>query len=162
MPARAAWLSLTLMLVCGLAQAQADSRSVATVAGELRLSHNGSTCRWTLGARELHRIDCDGAHLPELLGRFSQGLGRHDEVLVWQELPMGNACNGGPLHLMALRRDGTVQVAAPLDFCGGAAPQLQRQGTAVLITFPGGPRNRGSGRTATARWRFQDGVLSPG
>lgn len=158
---RAALLNLALMASAAV-QAQAPLRTVSSVAGELRLTQSGSTCLLTLGQRELHRIDCDNAFPPALLGQFTNGLGRYDEVQVWQESPMGNACNGGPLHLLALRRDGTAVAAPPLDFCGGAAPQLQRQGTAIVITAPGGPRNRGEGRTATQRWRFLDGVLKPG
>jgi hypothetical protein len=139
----------------------AEERRISSIAGEVKYSLNEKTseCIFLLNEKPIHKIDCEAAFLPIVIGDFREGLGPVDQLIVVQENPMGNACNGGALHLIGLRKDATYSVSPPLDFCGGKDPVLRRERKNVFITFPGGAPNRGTGRIPTERWVYQDGQI---
>jgi hypothetical protein len=154
------------LLVAALASvittaALAHDTVLTTVSGELRLSRNETAmqCVASLNARPIHTLNCSGAFVPRVLGRFAAYPSQDAELVVLQESPMGNACNGGPLHFIALSRREPPLISAPLDFCGGKAPLRKRLGNTILITLPGGPVNRGAGTVPTERWRYQKGKV---
>lgn len=142
---------------------------VDTVAGRIEIGELPRTddrrqaFRVTLAGRELLRTGGGGKFedfpIPEVLRRYPQGIAPFDEVLVFQQQMRGNACNGGPLWILGLRRDGSHAVSDPIDFCGGRDPQLTATREALTITLPGGPLNRGEGTIPTETWRYRDGKL---
>jgi hypothetical protein len=133
--------------------------------GELPRADDGRQAfRVTLDGRELLRTGRGGGKFedfprPEILRRYPQGIEPFDEVLVFQQRMRGNACNGGPLWILGLRRDGSHAVSDPIDFCGGRDPELSATREALTITLPGGPPNRGEGMIPTETWRYRDGKL---
>lgn len=141
---------------------------VDTVAGRIEISElpraddGRQAFRVTLAGRELLRTGggkFEDFPIPEILRRYSQGIAPFDEVLVFQQQMRGNACNGGPLWILGLRRDGSHAVSDPIDFCGGRDPELSATREALTITLPGGPPNRGEGMIPTETWRYRDGKL---
>jgi hypothetical protein len=72
---------------------------------------------------------------------------------------MGNACNGGPLHVLGLGKSHHLALPPPIDFCGGADPVIRRSGSKVVIELPGGPPNRGTGHLPGETWIFEKGSL---
>lgn len=142
---------------------------VDTVAGRIeigerpRADDGRQAFRVTLAGRELLRTGAGGKFedfpIPEILRRYPQGIAPFDEVLVFQQQMRGNACNGGPLWILGLRRDGSHAVSDPIDFCGGRDPQLTATREALTIILPGGPLNRGEGTIPTETWRYRDGKL---
>jgi hypothetical protein len=150
----------TLLPLLLVVSAHAEERRVETVAGDLliRKSEGSSECTVDIAGTVVARIDCEGAYLPNVLANF-QNVGSLRQVLVLQETPTGNACNGGPVRVISITGDLKASASRPLDFCGGPNPQIVRRANGVLITFPGGPPNRGSGRLPTERWRFSERKL---
>jgi hypothetical protein len=142
---------------------------VDTVAGRIEISElpraddGRQAFRVTLAGRKLLRTGGGGKFedfpSPEILRRYPQGIAPFDEVLVFQQQMRGNACNGGPLWILGLRRDGSHEVSDPIDFCGGRDPELSATQEALTITLPGGPVNRGEGTIPTEAWRYRDGKL---
>jgi hypothetical protein len=55
------------------------------------------------------------------------GAGGRAEVVLVQQHMAGNACNGGPLWLLGLRRDASYAVSSAIDFFGGADPIVSRE-----------------------------------
>lgn len=141
--------------------ALAKEELVKTVAGKVSLTRNEKTaqCEVLLDHKPILTMGCEFAYLPEITAHFRGTLGRFDEVVVLQENPMGNACNGGPLHLIGLKKNKTYNVSGALDFCGGKDPIIEHKGEIISITFPSGPPNRGSGHIPAERWIFQNGQL---
>jgi hypothetical protein len=139
----------------------AEEKRVPTVAGEIRYvrSEKTSECSVLLNDKLILKIDCEGAFLPDVVGDFREKLGKLDELVILQEMPMGNACNGGPLHFIGLSKNKSYRVSGPLDFCGGKAPVIKHQGEIISITFPGGPPNRGTGYIPTEKWIYRNGQL---
>ena len=142
---------------------------VDTVAGRVEIIELPSTddgrqaYRIIQAGRELRRTggggDFEDFPIPQVLRRYAQGIAPFDEVLVFQQHMHGNACNGGPLWILGLRRDGSHAISDPIDFCGGRDPELAATREALTITLPGGPPNRGEGRIPTETWRYRDGKV---
>jgi hypothetical protein len=155
----------------GMAATQTPRQGpVDTVAGRIEITELPRTgdgrqaYRVTLAGRELLRTGGGGKFedfpIPEILQRYPEGIAPFDEVLVFQQQMRGNVCNGGPLWILGLRRDGSHAVSEPIDFCGGRDPVLSAQRDELDISLPGGPPNRGEGTIPTETWRYRDGKVS--
>ncbi|MBJ6981806.1 MULTISPECIES: hypothetical protein [unclassified Luteimonas] len=140
---------------------------VQTVAGRLEIAPVEGTTPGDahvvrLDGRELLRTGAGGAFadfpLPRLLARFG-ALAPFDEVLVFQQHMYGNACSGGPLWILGLRRGGAPVRSTAIDYCGGADPELEARGAALLVTLPGAPASGVHAGQAPQRWEFSDGEL---
>ncbi len=140
--------------------ASAQEHQIETAAGEIRYFKNtaSSECNFVRGKDVILKFGCKWSYPPLVLGDF-KNVGSLKEVVVIQESPMGNACNGGPLHFIAVTADGKYKATGPLDFCGGKDPEISRSGSALVITFPGGPPNRGTGIIPTERWLYSEGEI---
>lgn len=146
----------------------ADSPSqIDTVAGALEIAelprgaHGAETFAIRLAGKELRRTGEGGDFAdfpaPRILQRYRQGIAPFDEAIVFQQDMRGNACDGGPLWILGLKRDGSHAISDPIDFCGGKAPQLSATREELKIVLPGGPLNRGEGEIPTEIWRYRDG-----
>ncbi len=141
-----------------------------TVAGRLEIielpqANDGrEVFRITLAGRELRRTGSGGDFpdfpAPRILQRYGHGIAPFDEVIVFQQDMRGNACDGGPLWMLGLRRDGSHAISEPIDFCGGKTPQLSATREELKIVLPGGPLNRGEGTVPTEVWRYRDGEVT--
>jgi hypothetical protein len=148
----------------------ADNQApVMTPQGELKI-HHGETfqvkqtdevCAVTIGG-EIAFIDkCSAEYPPTVIGRFKKTLPNKEDsmIVVIQRQPGGNACNGGPLIVIESSKNYTT-TSSPLDFCGGADPVITSNAKGVLITFPGGAPNRGSGYIPTEKYQYQGGSIT--
>lgn len=141
-----------------------------TVAGRLEVveqpkANDGQEAfRITLAGRELRRTGSGGDFpdfpAPRILQRYEHGIAPFDQVFVFQQDMRGNACDGGPLWILGLRRDGSHAISKPIDFCGGKAPQLSATREQLTIVLPGGPTNRGEGTVPSEIWRYRDGEVT--
>ena len=138
----------------------------ATIAGELTITRLGDDVfagpfRIALGRRLVTVTDndkpVDGMPKPAILTAFRDGLPPYDEIVVLQQYSAGNACNGGPLWFLGLKRTGAFTISEPIDFCGGRDPVIERHGAAIVLTFPGGPPNHGTEPVPTEVWEFVHG-----
>lgn len=151
------------------ASASASATRIDTVAGRLeivelpRADHGQEAFRVMLAGRELLRTGSGGEFpdfpAPRILQRYPQGVAPFDEAIVFQQDMRGNACDGGPLWILGLRRDGSHAISKPIDFCGGKAPQLSATREQLTIVLPGGPLNRGEGEVPTETWRYRNGEV---
>jgi hypothetical protein len=153
--------AVIVALAVACAAAPDPARTLKTAAGELRVgaSDAAGQCPVALAGKTLKAFDCRTSYPPRILGHFKAGFGRFQEVVVLQEQPMGNACNGGPLHVLAIRA-GAGELAGPVDFCGGSDPVLEQDGTSLIVKFPGGSPNRGEVSVLDEVWRWDDGRVT--
>lgn len=150
------------------ARPPASDDTLDTVAGQLAIVPlSDETLPWRfavrLGDATLMTTGKGGAFAdypkPAVLRHLTQPLPPFDQVVVLQQHMYGNACNGGPLWMLGLDRDGSHDVSEPIDFCGGKAPVIELDDDRLVITLPGGPRNRGAGTLPTETWIYQDGEV---
>ena len=159
-------LLLASVLISAFCPAE-EEESVSGTIVPISMVLNTSThqCEVLVNHAPVLKVDCyRSASLPRVIANYSGGFGSLQQVLVFQELPAGNACNGGPLHILAIAADKKPLVADPIDFCGGKDPLISRKGKTLLITLPGGPPNRPiPGSTVlipTQKWSYKEGLLT--
>ncbi len=95
--------------------------------------------------------------VPEILKYVQKEIAPFDEVVVFQQHMWGNACNGGPIWFLGLRKNGSFQVSKHIEFCGGKDPIVKVGVDKITIVIPGGPPNRGSGYIPGETWVYQNG-----
>jgi hypothetical protein len=160
----------TALLVCAASlsvSAQQVKERLATPAGEIRITQLdagelGNKFAVTLGDKSILQTNGeeDGqfsdSPVPTILKHFDT-VTPFDAVVVFQQNMWGNACDGGPLWFLGLKRDGTFSVSSPIDFCGGRPPVIKQTAGRIVVTLPGGPPNRGSGYIPTETWVYENG-----
>ncbi len=97
--------------------------------------------------------------VPIIVKHFRKLIPPFDEVILFQQNSWGNACNGGPLWFLGLKKDGSYHRSEVLDFCGGFAPMVKEKNGQITIVIPGGSRNRGQGHISSESWAFKNGRL---
>ena len=160
----------TALLVCAASlsvSAQQVKERLATPAGEIRITQLdagelGNKFAVTLGDKSILQTNGeeDGqfsdSPVPTILKHFN-AVTPYDTVVVFQQNMWGNACDGGPLWFLGLKRDGTFSVSSPIDFCGGRPPVIRQTAGRIIVTLPGGPPNRGEGYIPTETWVYENG-----
>ena len=72
---------------------------------------------------------------PKIVTYVGEPIGLFDAVVVFQQFSYGNACNGGPVWFLGVRRDGSYARSAPIDACGGAPPRVTVDRGVIHLTL---------------------------
>lgn len=90
-------------------------------------------CSITINDKIIYQRKCEYEYDPRLI--FYAPLGNWNEVWVFQDMPMRNACNGGNLRIFE-RESGnnTIRYRGEIDFCGGLNPNFTLKGDEFIIT----------------------------
>lgn len=166
-------LTLVIALVCcgqviGQQSASPFPDSRMTVAGELEIVPVDEPCKYnvTLGGKIILTTDCEAESnpwssmsIPTIHTHHKKAVRPFDQVVLLQMNMLGNACDGGPLLFLGLKKDQTYSLSEPIDFCGGKAPVVTWSSSRVTVRIPGGPPNRGSGYIPGETWVYQNGVV---
>ncbi len=168
MTSRTAFFVMLGLLPSTLSFAQ-GTQNIPTIAGELSLIHSqdmkviadDSVCAIKVANKVIYITKCEAENEPSVIGNYRRRSSDGDErqILVIQRNPGGNACDGGPIFVVELSKKYDAMVSDPLPFCGGLKPIIAQNANGLLITFPGGPTNRGGGRVPTERWQYQGGAF---
>jgi hypothetical protein len=145
------------------ATASDASQKVFTSSGlvEVALIDESKKCEIRLSGKVILSWDCTFSYAPHVLGPY-KGVQPFNDVLVLQEAPQGNACNGGPIRVLGFAKGKEVKAFKTIDFCGGEDPVLKQEGNELKILFPGGPPNRGTGAIPDELWILKEGSISKG
>jgi hypothetical protein len=161
---------LPILLVAPLSVQAADaSKPVPTIAGELTILHSepiqinaeDDVCAVKIGGKVVYIQKCDAEYDPAIIANIKRKSSDGDDrqIIVIQRNPAGTACNGGPIFVLELSSKYDAMVSPILDFCGGDKPVIAQNTKGLLITFPGGPVNYGTGRVPAERWQYQGGAF---
>lgn len=144
-----------------------------TVAGELEVYGVGygkqySNAFISLNGRKIIEIDHNnessrfsGYPLISIIKHIARRITPFDEVVVFQQNSMGNACSGGPIWFLGLKRNGSFTISDPIDFCGGKyeIPIIEEGDNMITVIIPGGPPNRGEGHIPGETRVYQNGKI---
>lgn len=150
-------------LLCWLpCTAQGETRAIAEAVVPLAIHRDavGDRCKVTQDNRVILDIDCDAAALPQVIRHFTDNIAPLRQILVLEEVPGGNACDGGPKHVLVIGADGNARHAGRIDWCGGPAPVFARAGRRIVITQPAHPPRRGEGIIPMQQHFIDDGTLN--
>jgi hypothetical protein len=161
MKAVAGLLLAAIMSTVPMGDVAAQTESCQTACGVFEIKPKGSDghCRALLAGKMVRSFDCRNALPPRIIAHYPIGFGKFSDVIVIQEQPAGNACSGGRLYLVGVKKSGLHETTAPIDFCSGRDPVVERRGLKIVITFPDGSLNRGAGNGTAAVWEYCEGTL---
>lgn len=84
-----------------------------------------------------------------------------NDVVVMQQFSWGNACNGGPIWLLDIKKDSSYKFKGPIDFCGGPAPKIESINEKVIISISNTNMQNAKHRNVlTEVWTYYNNVLS--
>jgi hypothetical protein len=124
----------------------------------MRVESSG-ICRITLGSKLISETDCKFSLAPIVLKHYKGGVSPFDEVVVLQEVPMGNACNGGLIQFVGIKQNGSYEFSEEVDFCGGPDPVIKRAANKIMVFVPSHSPNRGAGYIPSETWMYENGQV---
>lgn len=136
------------MLVLTLLNANDDMEDVSSniqkdlKANKLSVSTDAKNnqCRIAIDENIIYQRKCEFEYNPKLI--FYATFINYDEVWVFQDTPMGNACDGGTLRIFE-RKSGGKDIAyrGEIDFCGGPNPVFKLKRDTLVITDESGAKS---------------------
>ena len=152
-------------------QTPAAKDSLKTIAGELKILEVKANCRFTvmLNDKMILKTDCDDESTkyyatPEptihTYYKSLDGVGEFEEVVLFQMQMLGNACDGGDLLFLGLKKGGAYSLSDNIGFCGGRPPVVTWGPDKVTVFIPGGPPNRGTGYIPSETWIYEKGRVT--
>jgi len=165
------FLLIALTPAIALAQPAVTKDSVHTIAGELKIVEVKANCQFNLVLNDkvILKTDCDDESTryyatPEptihTYYKSLEGLGEFEEVVLLQMQMLGNACEGGDLIFLGLKKNGSFSLSNSIDFCGGRPPIITWGSDKVTVFIPGGPPNRGTGYIPSETWIYEKGRVT--
>jgi hypothetical protein len=141
---------------------------IVTVAGELKIVQpdvgnwnrfaitlNNNVILKTNGEDETNSRFSDYPH-PRILKHLRKKVPPFDEVVIFEQNMWGNACSGGPIWFLGLKKNGSFEISNDIDFCGLAGDPIIKEGLDKITIIV--PANRGAGYIPAAV--YQNGVFS--
>lgn len=117
--------SLFLLISLNANKIQNDLITVSTKAEYNR-------CSICINGKIIYQRACEFEYNPNLI--FYVRLQNYNDVWVFQDNPMGNACDGGILRIFE-RKNGEAEIAyrGEIDWCGGTNPTFQTKRNIIKI-----------------------------
>lgn len=145
--------------------------SLHTIAGEVKIVEVKANCQFNLllNDKVILKTDCDDESnkyyaTPEptihTYYKSLEGLGEFQEVVLFQMQMLGNACDGGDLIFLGLKKNGSFSLSNNVEFCGGRPPVITWGTEKVIVFIPGGPPNRGTGYIPSETWVYEKGRVT--
>ena len=160
-----------LMIICSVAFGQTTKDSLHTIAGDLKIIEIKPYCQYdvTLNEKSVLRTNCDDESSkfydtpePTIHTYYKSlgGLGEFEEVVLFQMQMLGNACDGGDLIFLGLKKNANYSLSQNIGFCGGRPPVITWSPDKVTVYLPGGPPNRGTGYIPSETWIYVKGSVT--
>lgn len=145
--------------------------SLHTIAGDLKIVEVKANCRFnvTLNDKVILKTDCDDESseyyaTPEptihTYHKSLVGIGDFEEVVLFQMQMLGNACDGGDLIFLGLKKNSSHALSNSIDFCGGRPPVVNWAPDKVTVFIPGGRANHGTGYIPSETWIYEKGRVT--
>lgn len=114
---------------------------------------NGNQCEISFNDKVVSKHDCE-YESPSYLTSYSLLTGSWTGVWIFQDSPMGNACEAGAIRIISLDSENKTQVHKPIDYCTGVV-MINNDGDKVKINIQdvNDPKN-------SEVWIFKDNKLA--
>ncbi|MCW2457611.1 UNVERIFIED_ORG: hypothetical protein M2414_005384 [Rahnella aquatilis] len=101
---------------------------------------------------------CEYSHAASFLS-YSNLYALDKKILVFIERPMGNACDGGPLHILSKTEDKEYKPLKVIDFCGGHYPLITSGPEKFTIYIPSIEIDGTTKNIPAETWELKGGAL---
>ncbi|WP_323108485.1 hypothetical protein [Klebsiella variicola] len=114
---------------------------------------NGNQCEISFNDKVVSKHDCE-YESPSYLTSYSLLTYSWTGVWIFQDSPMGNACEAGAIRIISLDSENKTQVHKPIDYCTGVV-MINNDGDKVKINIQdvNDPKN-------SEVWIFKDNKLA--
>ncbi|EPY6920819.1 hypothetical protein ACXEHH_002613 [Klebsiella variicola] len=114
---------------------------------------NGNQCEISFNDKVVSKHDCE-YESPSYLTSYSLLTDSWTGVWIFQDSPMGNACEAGAIRIISLDSENKTQVHKPIDYCTGVV-MINNDGDKVKINIQdvNDPKN-------SEAWIFKDNKLA--
>lgn len=114
---------------------------------------NGNQCEISFNDKVVSKHDCE-YESPSYLTSYSLLTDSWAGVWIFQDSPMGNACEAGAIRIISLDSENKTQVHKPIDYCTGVV-MINNDGDKVKINIQdvNDPKN-------SEVWIFKDNKLA--
>ncbi len=102
---------------------------------KVNMSVENGMCTIKVDGEIIDTYKCEYTKPPSLLS-YSYLYELDEKLLVFIDQPMGNACDGGPLHIIRKKEDGNYKPLRTIDFCGGNYPEIISGPKTFTIKIP--------------------------
>ena len=136
-----------------------SSYSFADKMPSIDTSVEKGVCSISVGGIEVENYSCASSRAPALLS-YSYLYELGGSVMVFIDKPMGNACDGGPLHIINQDDNGKYKKLSTIDFCGGHYPAIISEPTKLTIKIPSIIGEGGRENIPSEKWILKDGELT--
>ncbi|MGC2236774.1 MAG: hypothetical protein WA584_11470 [Pyrinomonadaceae bacterium] len=147
------------LLLVSNSSAQERNYEMDTSAGKLSISSTSGEleCVIKLGKKVISTYDCDTS--PYVLKHVKSAISPFDEVIVFQNRMLGNACDGTDIFFLGINKNGSYKISDSIGYCGGPAPLVTVGANKITITFPRRRPNRGTGWLRKEVWEYKNGKI---
>ncbi|WP_336666945.1 hypothetical protein [Enterobacter mori] len=94
---------------------------------------NGNQCEISFNDKIVSKHDCE-YESPSYLTSYSLLADSWTGVWIFQDSPMGNACEAGAIRIISLDSENKIQVHNPIDYCMGSV-MINNDGYKVKINI---------------------------
>ena len=94
---------------------------------------NGNQCEISFNDKVVSKHDCE-YESPSYLTSYSLLTDSLTGVWIFQDSPMGNACEAGAIRIISLDSENKTQVHKPIDYCTGVV-MINNDGDKVKINI---------------------------
>lgn len=94
---------------------------------------NGNQCEISFNDKIVSKHDCE-YESPSYLTSYSLLADSWTGVWIFQDSPMGNACEAGSIRIISLDSENKIQVHKPIDYCMGSV-MINNDGDKVKINI---------------------------
>lgn len=107
----------------------------AAVPVSIDTSVKNGICNIKIDSVDVDTYKCEGSRAPSLVS-YSSLYELDKEILVFIDRPQGNACDGGPLHIISKTESEKFKPLKIIDFCGGHRPEITSGPKMFMISIP--------------------------
>ncbi|MCG7780616.1 hypothetical protein [Lelliottia amnigena] len=114
---------------------------------------NGNQCEISFNDKVVSKHDCE-YESPSYLTSYSLLADSWTGVWIFQDSPMGNACEAGAIRIISMDSENKIQVHKPIDYCMGSVV-INYDGDKVKVNIQDSNDSKNS-----ESWIFKDNKLT--
>ena len=103
---------------------------------------NGTQCEISFNNKVVSKHECE-YESPSYLISYSLLADSWTGVWIFQDSPMGNACEAGAIRIISMDSENKIQVHKPIDYCIGSV-MVNNDGVKVKINIQDGNNSKNS------------------
>lgn len=166
MVANAFKIALVFIISFGVFGADSAPKKISTIVGELSIVEKVEFRRYDIiiNGKPVLSTDAggnkpiDGWPMMSIMADIKNQVGDFHEVIIVKHSMLGNACNNGPIRVIALKQSGEIIVTEPIIHCRNNSPMLIISDSEMLIYYKKFSNKNGDNENEEL-WVFRNGNL---